>query len=91
MAGPLPPAPGSPPHLLTKSAAGDVALGVVITLASLFVGGLGILVMPILYFALRPSAPLFARGIGYGVLVMLALLLGAFGLCLYGLAHETPR
>jgi hypothetical protein len=65
-----------------------VVLGVVIALGSLFVGGLGVLVMPILYFVLRPSAPFLARGIGYGWLVTLALLLGAFALCFYGLSHE---
>jgi hypothetical protein len=83
------PAPRSPePRLLTKTVWGDVTLGGVIALVSLFVGGLGLIAMPILYFVLRPTMPAFARGIGYGFLGTLVLFLGAFALCIYGFGHE---
>lgn len=75
--------PPLPPQgrLLTGKAWADITLGVVSTLLSSFVGGLGLVVMPILYFVLRPNFPVFARGIGYGLLGILALILGAIAWC----------
>jgi hypothetical protein len=81
---PLPPSP----RLLTKTVWGDVTLGGVIALAAALVGGVGFIAMPILYFVLRPTVPMFARGIGYGFLASLVLLLGAFALCIFGFGHE---
>lgn len=90
-----PPPPGSAPpslppaqKLITSSTAGDVILGLVVSIASLFVGGIGFIAAPILYFVLRPTHPMFARGLGYGVLTGVVLLLGAFALCFYGISHE---
>lgn len=81
--------PASPtPRLLTGNAAFDFVLGVLATLLSFFIAGLGILVMPVLYFVLRPSAPVFARGIGYTLLLLGILLLGAFAFCLYGVSSS---
>lgn len=98
---PLPPTPGQAPlpgafgmptppatRLLTGNAAFDFILGVLATLASVFVAGLGILVMPILYFVLRPTVPVFARGVGYSLIFVGVLLLGAFAFCLFGLSSS---
>ncbi len=68
-------------RLLTGRAWADVTLGVLATLLSSLVGGLGIVVMPILYFVLRPGFPVFARGIGYGLIGIGALILGAIAWC----------
>lgn len=87
----LPSPPRPPGQLITGKAWADLILGLVATLLSSFLGGLGLVVMPILYFVLRPNFPVFARGIGYGLLVM--LLLGAVGvvvgiLLVVGLANS---
>lgn len=76
-----PPPPPAPGRLLTGRAWVDMTLGVLATLLSSLVGGLGLVVMPILYFVLRPNFPVFARGIGYGLLVVGALILGAIAWC----------
>jgi len=76
-----PPPPRPPGRLLTGRAWADMTLGVLATLLSSLVGGLGLVVMPILYFVLRPGFPVFARGIGYGLLGMGALILGAIAWC----------
>ena len=90
-----PPPPGGfpPPQtfalkLVTGSTAGDVILGIVLSFVTCFIGGLGLIASPILYFVLRPTHPMFARGLGYGFLTALVLLLGAFALCFYGISHE---
>jgi hypothetical protein len=74
---PLPPVP----RLVTGKAWGDVTLGLGISVLSNFLGGLGFLVMPILYFVLRPNFPVLARGIGFGILAGIALALGALVWC----------
>ncbi len=76
-----PPPPRLPGRLLTGRAWVDLTLGVLATLLSSLLGGLGIVVMPILYFVLRPGFPVFARGIGFGLLGVLALILGAIAWC----------
>lgn len=76
-----PPPPPPPGRLLTGRAWVDMTLGVLATLLSSLVGGLGVVVMPILYFVLRPGFPVFARGIGYGLLGVGALILGAIAWC----------
>lgn len=89
-----PPSPGGQPGLLalppvklvTGHATGDIFLGLGISLAS-FLVGIGIVVMPILYFALRRRYPILARGFGFGWLAGMALLLGAFAICLVGLSR----
>ena len=81
---PAPPAP----RLLTGNAIADFSLGVLVTILSIAIAGLGILVMPVLYFVLRPTRPVFARGIGYTMLLVGVLLLGAFGYCMYALTNE---
>ena len=78
VASPPPPAP----RLVTGKAWGDVTLGIGLSLVSYFLACAGFLVMPILYLTLKPKYPVFARGIGYGLLVGMALLLGAFVWCL---------
>lgn len=84
--GPGIPAPPAP-RLLTGNAVGDFSLGVLLTILSIFIAGLGILVMPVLYFVFRPTLPVFARGIGYTMIVVGVILLGAFGFCLYALTN----
>ncbi|MDQ2686817.1 MAG: zinc ribbon domain-containing protein [Armatimonadota bacterium] len=81
---PAPPAP----RLLTGNAVGDFILGMLASILAVAVAGLGILVMPILYFVLRPTLPVFARGIGYTMLLVGVLLLGAFGYCMYALTYQ---
>ena len=75
------------PKLVTGKAWGDVTLGIGISFASNFLYCLGFLVMPILYFTLRANYPVFARGIGYGLIAGLALLLGAVAWCFSGMAN----
>lgn len=76
-------APPPPPisKLVTGKAWGDVTLGIGLSFLSNFVACLGLLVMPILYFTLKPNYPTFARGIGFGILAGLVLLLGAVIVC----------
>jgi len=81
---PLPPAP----RLLTGAAWGDMTLGVVIGLGSNLFYGLGLVIAPILYFVLRPKYPIFTRGIGYGYLAVVALLLGAAAWCFYSVSQH---
>lgn len=73
------------PRLVTKSATGDLLLGLGLSLISFFGVGLGVVAMPILYFVLQPRYPAFARGIGFGWLGGMALLLGAFAVCIVSL------
>ena len=79
---PLPAPPG--PKLVTGAAWGDLTLGIGLSFASNFLYCLGFLVMPILYFTLKPNYPVFARGIGHGTLAGLVLLLGALLWCVVG-------
>lgn len=81
------PPPPLEPQLVTGKAWGDVTLGLGISFLSNFLYCLGFIVMPILYFTLKPKYPLFTRGIGYGTLVGLVLLLGAVVYCFAGLAN----
>jgi len=87
----MPPAPQIPvtPTLVTGKAWGDITLGVILSLIACAAGGIGFIVMPILYFTLRRQNPVFARGMGFGLLAGIALVLGIFGLCIYGLSHEN--
>ena len=80
---PLPPRMPFVPKLVTGKVWGDISLGISITLASFVVYCLGLIVMPILYFSLRAQYPVFARGIGYGLLGGALIALGALGVCLY--------
>ena len=80
-------APAPPvPRLITGKAWGDLTLGIGLSFLSNFLAGAGFLLMPVLYFTLKRNYPVFARGIGYGILAGLALLLGAFAFCLYSLS-----
>lgn len=83
-----PPPPGGsaapspvPLRLVTGKAAGDIALGVFLSLLSFALAGLGVVLMPILYFVFQPRFPVFARGLGFGWLTGMALILGAFAVC----------
>ncbi len=78
--------PPPPParRLVTGAAWGDVTLGLAMSFVSNFLYCLGLLVMPILYFSFRVQYPHFARGIGYGFLGCVALLLGMLLWCSYG-------
>ena len=75
------------PKLVTGKAWGDITLGIGLSFLSNFLACTGFLVMPILYFTLRPNYPTFARGLGYGTLAGLVLLLGAFVYCMAGLGN----
>ena len=69
-------------QLVTRSARGDVTLGVTASVISMLLPGIGLLAPLILYFVLRGSYPAFARGMGYGLLGVLALSLGLLALCI---------
>lgn len=79
-----PPSP-LPPRLLTAAAWGDLTLGLVICFGANLCFGLGVVVSPILYIILRPKYPVLARGIGYGILAGVALILGAVAWCFYSI------
>jgi len=79
--------PSLTPKLVTGKAWGDVTLGIGLSFVSNFLGGVGLVVMPILYFTLRAQYPTFARGIGYGLLAGLALVLGALVWCFAALSN----
>ena len=81
-----PPAPPVP-KLVTGKVWGDLTLGIGLSFASNFLACVGLVVMPILYFTLKPNYPVFARGIGYGIVAGLALILGAVVWCFAGLAN----
>ena len=76
-AGTTPPAPPAG-KLVTGRPTGDFALGLVISVASFFLMCLGLIVMPLLYLAFSRTYPAFARGIGWGWLL---ILLGAVTVC----------
>ena len=61
-------------------------LGFGIGLSS-FAVGIGIVLMPILYFVLRRPYPVLARGLGFGWLTGMALVLGALALCIFDLSR----
>lgn len=79
-----------PSRLVTKSAAGDILLGLGVSVLTLLVG-LGFVALPVLYFVLRRQYPNFARGLGYGWLVGTVLVLGALAVCVYAFAHSSPN
>lgn len=81
MAGYSPPSPPPVPKMVTGAAWGDMTLGISLSFLSCFLGGLGFVLMPILYFSLREQYPVLMRGIGYGFLAGAALLLGAIAWC----------
>ncbi len=72
---------GSAPAVLTLAWDADYGFGL-----SGLIACVGFVVMPVLYFRLRPKYPVFARGIGYGLLASLVVFLGAFALCCVALA-----
>ncbi len=80
--------------LVTGKVAGDIFLGLGSGLA-LFCVGIGIVVVPILYFVLRRSRPVLARGLGLGgltgVALLLMLLLGAFAFCLFDISQMPKK
>lgn len=82
-----PTTPPLPPNrLLTGRAWSDMTLGILLTFFSVFVVGIGLIAMPILYFMLRATFPMFTRGIGYGLLGALMVTSGIFVLLLVGIA-----
>jgi hypothetical protein len=86
------PQPPPGPKLVTGKVWGDVTFGLSLSFLSNFLYCIGFLVMPILYFTLKPKYPAFARGIGFGtlaglivlvvgVIISIAVLLGALATC----------
>ena len=77
---------------VTGKAWGDVTLGLALSLLSILLACIGLIVMPILYFTLKAKYPYFARGLGFGtlaglivmvvgVIALAAGLLGALSTC----------
>lgn len=79
---PVPPPVGK---LITGKNWGDYALGIVSGLGSMFVFGVGLLLIPILYFTMRRTYPMFARGLGHVGLFYVVILLGLLAVCLVGI------
>jgi hypothetical protein len=74
-----------PGRLLTGSATGDRILGFIAGFFSWFLWGFGVIAGLILYAVLRPNYPKFARGVGFGILTVLVIMLGLFALCIVGI------
>lgn len=72
----------APTERSTGAAWGLGILGFLLALASTFTG-IGPVVLMIVYFAIKDKQPEFARGIGYGLMTLVVLLLGAVALCFY--------
>lgn len=68
--------------LLTKTVGGDIALGVLLTIGSFFIGGLGFIGIPVAYFVVRKTNKVFARAMGWTYLALMAVPLGLFCVCL---------
>jgi len=85
--------PGAPAppaeRLITGRVWGDVTLGLVIAAVSLLCFGLGLLLTPILWAALKPRRPTLARGLGWGAVASYALLLGAAGVWFYSVSRSN--
>lgn len=60
----------------------DVMLGVFTVIGSCLGYGIGVVIPLVLYFVLRPKHPYFARGLGWGLLGVGAILLGVLAICL---------
>ena len=75
-----------PRVLLTGSAVGDRIFGFAVGFFSWFLYGLGGIGAIILYFILQRNYPVFARSLGFGILSIVVILLGAFALCLVALS-----
>jgi uncharacterized paraquat-inducible protein A len=77
-----------PARLITSSEIGDAVLGVFVAIVSLFLFGIGVLAIPIVWAVMRRTHPAFARGVGIAGLTVLVLLLGAVVVC-YGFVVFT--
>lgn len=67
--------------MVTGKTWGDVTLGLTLSFLSNFLFCAGFVVMPILYFTLKPKYPPFARGIGFGTLAgLITLVVGVIAL-----------
>jgi hypothetical protein len=75
-----------PRSLITGSLIGDRLFGFVVGFFSWFLYGIGGFGAIILYFILQRSYPVFARSLGFGILSIVVLLLGAFALCLVAIS-----
>ena len=67
--------------LLTGNASGDAVVGFIVGFFSWFLYGFGAIAATVLYAVLRPSYPRFARGIGFGLLTVIVIMLGLFAVC----------
>jgi hypothetical protein len=71
-----------PRMLITGSVMGDRIFGYLVGFFSWFVYGIGALGALVLYFVLTRSYPVFARGLGFGLLTMIVLVMGLFAICI---------
>jgi Na+/H+ antiporter NhaA len=76
--------PRNPGNLVTGFLAGFA-----LALFGSIIAGAGLIVAAALYFAFRNSQPAFARGWGFGVLTVIAILLGLFAICTWQLYSST--
>lgn len=78
-------------RLLTGVAWLDIVLGIIAGLGSPFLYGIGLIAAPLLYFVMRPHYPIFARGLGYGMLAFAAIFLGLVAWCIAALSSGGFR
>lgn len=83
--------PRPPSNLVTNSVTADILLALGISVVCFATLGAGLLLNPILYFALRRQYPVFARGLGFGWLGGTALTLGALAVCIAALSQSSQN
>src|SRR5689334_2847541 len=72
---PSPSLPGS-----SVAEIGHIVLGILTALTSVFTG-VGVLIVIAVYFSMRAGGSPFVRGLGIGLVVLVALLLGMIAIC----------
>jgi hypothetical protein len=74
-------------RLLTGRAWLDTTLGIVAAMGSVFLFCIGVAAPVVLYFVLRQSYPALARGLGYGLMTLGAIVLGLLAICVVSLTQ----
>jgi hypothetical protein len=84
-------APPEPERLMTKHRWLDVTLGLLTVVGAFMLFGVGVLVALLIYFVVKKSYPVYARGIGYGLAFIGILLFGALAWCVGCIAVSNVR
>jgi len=80
---PIPGQPEGPPPVRFKTgrARGDIVYAIAVTAGFFVVCGIGIVVVPLLYFDERRKYPVYARAMGWSYIACAMVVLGAFVNC----------